>query len=56
MKNSILNIQLKKCKRGLLTQKERRRAAFAVEKDGIVDLMSKAWAERKRHAEEVQSE
>ena len=29
----------------LLTQKERRRATFAVEKDDIVDLVLKAWDE-----------
>ena len=31
--NPSLNIQLKKCKRDLLTQKERRHAEFAVGKD-----------------------
>jgi hypothetical protein len=40
--NSSLNIQLEKCMRDLLTQKERRRAAFAIEKEDIVDLVSKA--------------
>ena len=40
--NSSLKIQLMKCKRDLHTQKERRHAAFAVEKDDVVDLVSKA--------------
>ena len=31
--------------RDVLTQKERRRAAFAVEKEDIVDLVSNAWDE-----------
>ena len=38
-----------KCKRHLLSQKERRRAAFAVQKDDIVDLVSKAWDESFAH-------
>ena len=38
-----------KCKRDLLTQKERRHAAFAVEKEDIVDLVSKAWDESFAH-------
>ena len=38
-----------KCKRDLLTQKERRRAAIAVEKEDIVDLVSKAWDESFAH-------
>ena len=48
--NSSLNFQLTKCKRDLLTQKKRRRAAFTVEKDNIVDLVSKAcWDESFAH-------
>ena len=44
--NGSFKLALTKCKRDLLTQKERRHAAFAVEKDGIVDLAwSKAWDE-----------
>ena len=35
--------QLTKCKRDLLNQKERRRAAFAVEKGYFVDLVSETW-------------
>ena len=31
--------------RDVLTQKDRRHAAFAVEKEDIVDLVSKAWDE-----------
>ena len=50
MTNSSLNIQLMKCnKRHLLSQKERRRAAFAVQKDDILDLVSKAWDESFAH-------
>ena len=37
--------QLTKCKRDLLNQKERRRAAFAVEMDDFVDLVSETWDE-----------
>jgi hypothetical protein len=44
-KNSILKIQLTKCMRDLLTQKDRRHSAFAVEKEDIVDMVSKAWDE-----------
>jgi hypothetical protein len=40
MKYSSLNIQLTKCMRHLLTQKK-----GSVEKDGTVDLASKAWDE-----------
>ena len=40
---------LTKCKRDLLTQKERRHAAFAVKKEDIVDLVSKAWDESFAH-------
>ena len=48
--NPSLNIQLTKCKRDLLTQRERRRhAAFAVEKENIVDLVSKSWDEYFAH-------
>jgi hypothetical protein len=32
-----------KCMRDILTQKERLHAAFAVEKENIDDLVSKAW-------------
>jgi hypothetical protein len=35
--------QLTKCKRDLINQKERRGAAFAVEKDDFVDLVLEAW-------------
>ena len=47
--NSSLKIQLMKCKRDVLTQKERRLAAFALEKDDIVDLASEAWDESFAH-------
>ena len=47
--SSLKTIQLMKCKRDLLTQKERRRAAIAVEKEDIVDLVSKAWDESSAH-------
>ena len=47
--SSLKTIQLMKCKRDLLTQKERRRAAIAVEKEDIVDLVSKAWDESFAH-------
>ena len=49
MTNSSLKIQLTKCKRHLLNQKERRCAAFAVEKDDIIDLVLKAWDEYFTH-------
>ena len=35
--------------RDVLTQKDRRHAAFAVEKEDIVDLVSKAWDESFAH-------
>ena len=44
-----LKIQLTKCMRDVLTQKDRRHAAFAVEKENIVDLVSKAWDESFAH-------
>ena len=47
--NSSLKIQLTKCMRDVLTQKDRRNAAFAVEKEDIVDLVSKAWDESFAH-------
>ena len=40
---------LSKCKRDLLTQKERHHAAFAVEKDDIFVLVSKGWDESFAH-------
>ena len=43
--NGSFKIALTKCKRDLLTQKERRHAALVVEKDDIVDLVLKAWDE-----------
>ena len=49
-KKFSLKIQLTKCcNRDLLTQKARRHAAFAVEKDDIFDLVSKAWNESFAH-------
>ena len=49
--NSSLNIQLTRCKRDLLTQRERRHATYAIEKDDIVDLalVLKAWDEYFTH-------
>ena len=47
--NGSFKLALTKCKRDLLTQKERRRAAFAVEKDDFVDLVSEAWDESFAH-------
>ena len=46
---SSLKIQITKCKRDLLTLKERRHTACAVEKKGIVDLVLKAWDESFAH-------
>ena len=40
--NSSLKIQLMKCKKIYTLKKERRHAAFAAEKDDVVDLVSKA--------------
>ena len=45
-KNSPL---LTKCKRDSLNQKERCRAAFAVEMDDFVDLVSETWDESFAH-------
>ena len=39
--NGSFKLALTKCKRDVLTQKERRRTAFAIEKEDIVDVVSK---------------